>query len=105
MSKKYTAYTSTIGATIENLLKANAWKATKFISEKYIVRATRQLERKKLSNVGNLEITLTIGHPNYEERDYVRMCKKAHMHFPLKNVWLKFPPKPQPKKKGKNKKK
>ena len=101
MRKKYTAYTSTHGAPIENLLLANAWKATKFISERYIVRASRRLFHKKLSNVGNLEITLTVGHPNYEERDYVRMCKKAHMHFPLKNVWLKFTPKPQHKKKSK----
>ena len=94
MSKEYTVSVPTIGTAIENLLRANAWKATKFVSERMIVRASRRLFHKKLSNVGNLEITLTVGHPNYEEQDYVRLCKKAGMQFPLKKVWLKFPPKP-----------
>lgn len=105
MSQKNTIYTPAVSGVIENLLQANAWKATKFISDRIIVRATRQLFHKKLSNIGNLEIVLTFGKPNYEEREYIRQCKKAGVKFPLKKVWLKFPPKPMPKKKGKNKKK
>ncbi len=101
MSKNNTINLPAVSTAIENLLRANAWKATKFISDRVIVRATRQMYHKKLSNVGNLEIILTFGKPNYEEREYVRQCKKVGEQFPLKWLLLKFPPKPQPKNKRK----
>lgn len=93
MSKLKTVPVAAIGITIQNLLRNKAWKATKFISDYLMVRATRQLFRKKLSNIGNLEIILTVGKPNYEEREYVALCKKAGEKLLLKRVWLKYPPK------------
>jgi len=63
------------------------------LSDKVIVRASRQMHGKKLSNQGNLTVILTVGKPNYAEREFIAVCKKAGEKFPLKKVVLKFPPK------------
>lgn len=66
-------------------------KATKYVSPKEIVRAVRKMYGKKLlAKNQNIEITLTIGKPNYLERDFIQDCKKAGEPFPVKNIQLKF---------------
>lgn len=76
---------------IEQLLSSKAVKATKFISEKEIIRAVRTSFKGKFLR-GNIEITLTRGKPNYAEREFIAVCKKAGEPFPVKNVQLKFFP-------------
>mgnify|MGYP001567465722 FL=1 len=53
---------------IEAVLGDDVVKATKFISPTEIVRAVRTRYHGKLRKVGNVEISLTIGRPNYLER-------------------------------------
>lgn len=74
---------------IEILLRTGAVRATKFVSEKQIVRATRKAYKSGTSR-DNVEITLTLGRPNYEERAFVKACKKAGEAFPIRKVQLKF---------------
>lgn len=74
------------------LIESKAVKATKFISEKQIIRAVRTSYGKKFLR-GNIEITLTLGKPNYVEREFIKTCKKAGEPFPIKKIQLKFLPK------------
>jgi hypothetical protein len=60
-------------------------KATKYISEKLTIKATRRKKSKKQT-----EIVVTIGKPNYAERKLIKLCKKAGEKFPIKKIQLKF---------------
>ena len=75
---------------IEAVLGGDVVKATKFISPTEIVRAVRTRYHGKLRKVGNIEISLTIGKPNYVEREFIKACKKAGEPFPVKKVQLKL---------------
>jgi len=87
---------SAIKDAVEVLLRTGAWKATKYISEKSMVRAVRTLTNKKILKYGNIGIVLTLGKPNYEEREFIKACKKAGEPLPVKKVQLKYPPVPKP---------
>lgn len=75
---------------VEMLLRSEAKKATKYLNERQIIRAVRKTYGGKFGR-GNIEVTLTIGKPNYVEREFIKLCKKAGEKFPLKQVQLKFP--------------
>jgi hypothetical protein len=73
----------------DEIVKGGVIKATKYISPVFIIRAVRKLFGKKITR-GNIEIVLTIGKPNYTEREFIKLCKKANEPFPIKKVQLKF---------------
>jgi hypothetical protein len=75
--------------TIEILIRTESRTATKYLDEKTIVRASRKVFKGKLSK-GNIEIILTIGKPNYSEREFIKKCKKAGEPFPIKKIQLKL---------------
>ncbi len=86
---------------VEEIL-AGAIKATKYVSPKEIVRGVRTTFKsngRKPRKGENIQITLTIGRPNYLEREFIKLCQEAGEPFPLKNIQLKFF-KPKPKLKG-----
>jgi len=61
---------------IEALVRNKARKATKFLSEREVIRATRTCYQGRLPRkTSNLEVILTHGRPNYEERQFIRKCK------------------------------
>lgn len=73
------------------LLTTDAWKATLFLSPTEVVRATRRwYRRRKTQNAKRIEIEVTIGKPNYQERDLVKSLKKAEEPFPVRKIHLKF---------------
>lgn len=74
------------------LLETGARKAVKYINEKQIVRASRVSYNGKFSK-GNIQIVLTIGRPNYREREFIKSCKKTKENFPIKKIQLVFLPK------------
>ena len=74
---------------IECLMTANASRATKYLDEKNIVRVSRKVFNGKFSK-GNVEIILTIGKPNFAEREFIKKCKKVGESFPVKKIQLKF---------------
>lgn len=78
---------------VEALLLTGAHTATKFLGSKAIVRATRPLEDGKLPKRGNIEIRVTMGLPNYRERQFIKDCFKAGENLPVKRVQIKYPPK------------
>lgn len=77
---------------VRNVLEGRIKSATKYLEPKLVVRASRRLFKGKIVK-GNVEIVLTIGRPNYEERDFIKDCQKAKEPFPIKGVMLKFPSK------------
>lgn len=79
-------------AVIETLLSMQAYRTTKFVSPKLVIRATRRLYGGKVPGRGQATIILTIGSPNYIERDFIRVCKQAGERFPVRRVRIKFPP-------------
>lgn len=87
-------HTNILEKLVEALIENKAYKATKYLSEKLVINATHTLYSKKLpAKNQNLEFTIVIGRPNYEQREFIKKCKKAGEPFPVKKVQLKFPPK------------
>jgi len=60
-------------------------------SEKLVVKATKRGKPRK--NENHIEIVLTIGRPNYAERKFIKLCKKAGEPFPVKKMQFKLYPK------------
>lgn len=75
---------------IEAITNGGVIKATEYIDPKLIVRATLKRFGKKIIKNHNFEIILTIGRPNYIEREFIKLCKKANEPFPIKKVQLKL---------------
>lgn len=76
---------------VDALLTTGAYKATKYLSAKEVAKATRTRYKGKFYSSGRLEILFTMGRPNYEEREFVKKCKKAHEPFPVKKIQLRMP--------------
>lgn len=61
-------------------------KATKFIAPNLVVKATRRHKPDKRERLK--EIVVTIGRPNYAEREFIRSCRKAGEPFPVRKLQL-----------------
>jgi len=62
-------------------------KATKFLSPILVIKASRRFPPRKGAPI--VDLVLTIGKPNYEERRFIAQAKKAGEPFPIKKVQLK----------------
>lgn len=80
---------ASIARVIDVILKGGAVQATKYFSDKLIVRARRRLYKGNIAR-GNTEILVTIGKPNYAEREFIKKCKNAREPFPIKKVQIKW---------------
>lgn len=69
----------------------NLRRATAFISPALTIKATAQRREDKREKSRTLLVT--VGTPNFVERRFIRVCQKAGMCFPLRQVQLKFWPK------------
>lgn len=81
-----------IKKTVDALLANGAWKAALFLSPTEVVRATRTFYRRRRGgfDAKRIEVKVTIGRPNYQERDLVKAFKRADETFPVRKVQLKF---------------
>ncbi|MFA5382080.1 MAG: hypothetical protein WC356_02860 [Candidatus Micrarchaeia archaeon] len=59
-------------------------RATKYVSDNLTVKATSRCVR------AAKELILTAGKPNYAERKFIKLCKKAGEKFPIKKIQLKL---------------
>ncbi len=64
-------------------------RATAYVSPNKIVRATRKFKERK---GGNIEMVLTIGKPNFSEREVIKKAISDKKNFPLKVIYLKLYP-------------
>lgn len=72
------------------LVIPNVRRATAYINEKFTVKATRQRREDRGDN--SATILVTVGAPNFVERRFIRLAKKAGEPFPIKKIQLKFWP-------------
>lgn len=80
-----------VEAVVRTLVWEKARQAVKYVSPKEIVRATRRLQRGRVP-CGNIDIVLTIGRPNYKDRQFIKKCQKVGEPFPVKKIQLRYPP-------------
>jgi hypothetical protein len=66
-------------------------KATYYHSDKEVAKVT--FHGKKDSRARTKTFVVTIGRPNYEEREFIKKAKKAGEPFPIKKIQMKFVPK------------
>ena len=73
---------------VDVALRTGAYRATKYLSANMVVKVTRRhkIDRRARS----VEFVLTIGRPNYVERKFINLCRKAKVSLPLQKVQLKF---------------
>ena len=74
-----------VGETVNFLVDTSSRKATKYVSDKLVINATRRTYGKKIVK-GNIEVVLKIGKPNYQERQFIKLLKKSKEPFPVKNI-------------------
>lgn len=68
----------------------NIYKATFYLSDNYVIKATAKRWKKKLPKKNQrIEVLLTMGRPNYEERLFIKLCKQAGEPFPIKKIQYK----------------
>ncbi len=87
---QYTALTEICKKVIEPLILNEVIKATKYINPKFVIKAKRKAFNGKISKRGNIEIILTIGRPNFQERQFIKQAIKAGEPFPIKKIQLKY---------------
>lgn len=66
----------------------NARSAVAYTSPKSVVKLTRMRREDNRRKSDNF--LLTVGAPNFREREFIRSCQKAGEPFPVKKVQLKF---------------
>ena len=79
------------GALIEQIMVGGLRQAAKFVSENEVVKATRRVYKKE-QPLRQAEILVTIGRPNYAERRFIALCRKAGEPFPVKKIRIKAMP-------------
>ena len=78
------------GQLAEIILDEGARKATKYLSPKLTVKATRRLFKGKVNKRSRItEILFTVGAPNFEERKFIKDCKKAGLPLPVTKIQIK----------------
>lgn len=76
----------------EIILEGGAVKATKYFDEKTTVKAKRVTYQGKIDKRNcRTHIVFTIGKPNYEEQQFIKVAKKAGESFPIKKIQIKYP--------------
>lgn len=64
------------------MVVAKVRKATFYVNDKLVVKMTARFKPRK--NCRTLDYVVTIGHPNYAERKYIKQCAKAGVKLPTR---------------------
>ncbi len=72
------------------ILVDGAYKATKYLSDKLTIKATRKRYKGKFLKNHAIDIVFTMGKPNYEEREVIKRRKKEGISL-LNHISEKFP--------------
>lgn len=78
----------------ETLIATEAHTATKYLSPKHVIRATRVVYRGRIDRrERQISIRFTDGVPNYHARQFIKIRLRAKEPFPVRKIQLKFFPK------------
>lgn len=72
------------------LLHSGAKTSTAYISDKLVVRVSRRTYLRRTRGVKPIELSVTIGRPNYHARKFITLAKRAGEPFPIKKAHLTF---------------
>lgn len=76
-------------ATVSSrLVLSGAYQAVMYVSPTRTIKATRRRYKGKFDKRA-VEITITDGPPNYAERQFIKLLKKAKEPFPVKKIQLR----------------
>lgn len=64
-----------------------ARQATHYITTQYVIKATRQHRPRR--GARSTTIVVTVGKPNFAERAFIKLAKKAGKKFPMTNMHVK----------------
>ncbi len=78
------------GQLAEIVLEGGARKATKFLSPKLTVKVARRFKPSKRNT--RTELIFTIGVPNYEEQQRIKLYLRAKEPFPVKKISIRWYP-------------
>lgn len=73
--------------TASAILDGDARRATKYIAPNLVVKATRRHRPNRRART--VEMVVTVGRPNYAEREFIKQAAKAGEPFPIKRMLLK----------------
>ena len=65
--------------------------ATKYITPKAVIRVSRRVY-KSHRKTDPIELLISFTKPNYKEREFIKLCKKAKEPFPVKKLQVKYIP-------------
>lgn len=85
MSQPY----SHVARCIQSLVQTDAYRATLYVSPLETVKVT---SRNRKPRHGNLELVVTIGRPNWHERQRIKQFNKVKEPYPVKIVQLQYRP-------------
>lgn len=78
---------SVTGQLVDFVLNGEYRKATKYLSPTLVIKATLRGKRDRRNSADT--VLVTVGSPNYLERQFIKNCKKAGEPFPVKKIQLK----------------
>ncbi len=77
--------TSIVAKVVGEVRYGDFRTATKYVSPDFVVKAT---ERKGESFSSHQEYLVTIGKPNYREREFIKKALEAGESFPIRKIQL-----------------
>ena len=80
------AYRKWLGDVVTHAMNGSK-RAIKYVSPSLTIKATRQ--HKYRSGERASTVIVTIGRPNYAEREFIKTAKKAGEPFPIKRIQLR----------------
>jgi hypothetical protein len=84
------SYIKYLPKVVEALILSGAKSATKYVDRRTVVRA-HQVTYCGEPDLGlGLDLRVKIGKPNYHERNYIALCARAKVPFPVRRVRLAF---------------
>lgn len=79
------------GKVVEALLFTESRRATKYVSDKFVITATRRVFKGKIDKRDkSIDVVMKIGKPNFAEREFIKKLKLVKEPFPVKKIVLNF---------------
>jgi hypothetical protein len=73
---------------VEACLNEGARKAVVYLDEKTTIKVSRMFPKDGRNT--RTSLMLSFGSPSYEERQFIKLCKKAGQPFPVRKIQLKW---------------
>ena len=77
------------------VMEPDVYRATKYVSEKFVVKVTRRGKPGSSNRI--LEYVITAGRPDFSEQEFIKKCKIVGEPFPVKKIQFKYYPQRQKK--------